>query len=75
MTDARSLGEKLAEMAEDLIVEVTGSSVEVKVTAFKALSAFWIAATKLEPDKPDEGDAPGTFGAMRAAVKAAEGGK
>lgn len=75
MTDARSLGEKLAEMAEDLIVQVAESPVDVKVSAFKALSAFWIAATKLEPEKPDEADAPGTFGAFRANVKAAEGGK
>lgn len=77
MADTNSaLGEKLHQMALKLIDEVEGEEADVKVAAFKALSAFYIQSTKCGSVPPEEADAGGvSMKEMRQRVAVAGGAK
>lgn len=63
-------------MALALIDEVEGAPVDVKVGAFKALSSFYLAASKSGRKALDEEDAGGlSIAAMRQSVAEAGEGK
>lgn len=64
------LGSSLREFADELIREVADKDTETRLAAFKALSQFYIATTKLGDKVPQDEDGPGGLPAMRAALKA-----
>jgi hypothetical protein len=63
------LGGSLRTFAADLIENVKEADTELQIAAFKAVSQFYIATTKLG-DKVPQDDEPGGLPAMRAAMKA-----
>ena len=72
-TDPSLLGDKLAQFAEDLIAEVEGAPIETRVTAFKALSAFYISRSKLGKVVPDDEETGGLVAARERMRALAEG--
>jgi hypothetical protein len=70
VVNAPELGDSLRTFAADLIREVKDADTETRLAAFKALSQFYIATTKLGDKVPQDDDEPGGLPAMRAALKA-----
>lgn len=64
------LGEQLDDFATQLIEDVENAEVTDRIAAFKALSTFYIARTRLNGKVPAD-DEPSGLPAMRAAMKAA----
>lgn len=72
---SEAFGDRLTKMAEDLIIEVAEAPIETKIDAFKALSSFFIATTKLGKVAPDDADSGGaSLPAMRQRIAAAANG-
>lgn len=71
------LGAELHDMARRLIKEVEGASVEMKVAAFKALSTFYLQATKRgnRLDDSEEDAGPSISDMRRRVAEAGSEGK
>lgn len=84
MSDTKDLGEELASLALEIVDEAKGGplgqkvSLETKIDAFKAVSAYHVAHTRAKMKLPATDENPGVdFDVFRAAVnqaKAGEGG-
>lgn len=70
LANTDDLGSSLHKFAAELIADVQQADTPTKVAAFKALSQFYIATTKLGDKLPQDEDGPGGLPAMRAALKA-----